>query len=77
MALALLDESFGRFTSFEFVEFGQRFGLPERATVKMVDSLCSGVRSHIEMVHTMGFDGATTASVKDEILRRVAGLVAR
>ena len=77
MALALLDESFGRFTASEFVEFGLRFGLPERATVKMVDSLCSGVSAHIEMVHTMGFDGATTASVKDEILRRVAGLVAR
>ena len=76
MALALANESFGRFSLGEFVEFGLRFGLPERATIKMIGGLCSGVMANVEMVHSMGFDAETTATVKGEILSRVEGLVA-
>ena len=48
MALALSDESFGRFTVHEFNEFGARFGLSERAIVGMVDRTTRGVLKHAE-----------------------------
>jgi serine/threonine-protein kinase HipA len=44
MALALADESLGRFEVSEFAEFGIRFGIPERATRKMVTALARAVQ---------------------------------
>ena len=48
MALALRDESFGRFKVEEFVSFGARFGLSERAVVGMIERTTRGVLKHAE-----------------------------
>ena len=48
MALALSYESFGRFTVNEFIEFGDRFVLSERAVVGMIDRTTRGVLKHAE-----------------------------
>ena len=50
MALSLADESFGRYTTSEFVEFGHRFGLPERAVTQMVSGLVQKVLKHAQKV---------------------------
>ena len=44
MALALADESFGRFELGEFIEFGKQFGIPEKATRKAVTSVARSVQ---------------------------------
>ena len=48
MALALPTDSFGRFTVAEFVSFGARFGLSERAVVGTIDRTTRGVLKHAE-----------------------------
>jgi serine/threonine-protein kinase HipA len=44
MALALADDSLGRFELKELTEFGNRFGIPERATHHAVTSLARSVK---------------------------------
>jgi serine/threonine-protein kinase HipA len=46
MALALKDESFGRFTRGEFIEIGLEFGLPAKAVEMMIDRTCAAVLKH-------------------------------
>jgi serine/threonine-protein kinase HipA len=50
MALALHEESFGRFTRSEFIEFGMRFGLPERAVDQMVERIAHSALQHLREV---------------------------
>jgi serine/threonine-protein kinase HipA len=47
MTLALVDESFGRFTTMEFVEFGLGFGLPEKAVREMIRRTSMLVLRHL------------------------------
>ncbi len=47
MALALDDESFGRFTVVEFVDFGFKFGLPEMAVLLMIHRTASLVLKYL------------------------------
>jgi serine/threonine-protein kinase HipA len=71
MALALTDESFGRFTVEEFVDFGLRFGLPERAVQGMVDRTArSVIRSAPEMIRD-----AVPGEVFTTILERAQSLL--
>jgi serine/threonine-protein kinase HipA len=65
MALALHDESFGLFTVEEFVAFGSRFGLSERAVVGMIARTTRGVLKHAEKL--MG------RVVEPEILETILG----
>jgi serine/threonine-protein kinase HipA len=44
MALALADESFGRFEMAEFTDFGQRFAIPPKATQKAITTLAKNVQ---------------------------------
>lgn len=39
MAIALFDESFGRYTLDEFIEFGQQFGIPGKAVNRAINRL--------------------------------------
>lgn len=50
MALALADESYGRFTVGEFVEAGAEVGLPEDAVMKMVSATASLILRHTSML---------------------------
>lgn len=51
MALALADESFGRFTVSEFVDFGPKFGLPEKAVKLMIHRTAALVLRHLDLVN--------------------------
>jgi hypothetical protein len=43
MALALADEAFGRFAAQDFIDFGRRFRIPERATRRTLTRIGNAV----------------------------------
>ncbi len=65
MALALRDESYGRFTLEELVDFGQEFGLPEKAVVKMVDRTAKAVSYFLP--------GLAQSILSEEVIETILG----
>ncbi len=65
MALALFPDSFGRFSVSEFVSFGARFGLSERAVVGMVERTTRGVVKHAEKLMGRVVDPDVLAIILD------------
>lgn len=70
MALALDDETFGRFTLSDFVEFGHRFGLTEKAVIGMIARTQTAVLKHAPDL----LRGVLSSEVIDLILDRAASL---
>jgi serine/threonine-protein kinase HipA len=70
MALALESESFGRFELGEFAAFGERFGIPEKATVKAVAAIAKKASRHASSV----LSHALPADDLDVILERAESL---
>jgi len=70
MALALADESKGRFELSEFTQFGQRFGIPEKASRNVVTALARTV----QRLATSTLSGALPAEDVDIVLSRAASL---
>jgi serine/threonine-protein kinase HipA len=71
MALALADEALGRFEMGDFIEFGLRFGIPERATRKAVTSLA---RSAHRLARDL-LTGPLPTEHLDVVLSRVESLL--
>lgn len=63
MALSFYGRA-NRWTRGHFVESAGRLGMPERATRRILDDVCAGVRSGIDEVDTIGFDDKQTRQLK-------------
>lgn len=63
MALSFYGRT-NRWTHGHFVESAGRLGIPERATRRILDDVCAGVRSGIDEVDTIGFDDKQTRQLK-------------
>jgi serine/threonine-protein kinase HipA len=63
MALSFYGRA-NRWTRGHFVESAGRLGMPERATLRILDDVCAGVRSGIDEVDTIGFDDKQTRQLK-------------
>lgn len=64
MALALRDESFGRFEAAEFVELGERYGLLERAVVGMLTRTARGVLKGLPLLTALGEKAMETVAAR-------------
>lgn len=63
------------FRTADFVAFGLRHGVPERATRSMIATLCQRAGPWIERVGEIGFDAKTTAHLMGEMKERMAKLL--
>jgi serine/threonine-protein kinase HipA len=72
MALALADEAVGRFELSEFIKFGLRFGIPERASRNVVTALARSVQRLAPNV----LSNALRAEDVNTVLSRAASLTA-
>lgn len=71
MALALMDESYGRFTMDEFLAYGAHFSLPERSTLNVIRRLAKAVTKHAPGVLLPSLE----ESVVQQVLARAGSLV--
>ncbi len=71
MALALIDEIYGRFLAQDFVAFGALFELPERAVLRMVNQLASTVLIHLHRA----LDGYISPDIIEIIAGRAKTLI--
>jgi serine/threonine-protein kinase HipA len=71
MALKL-DGRDDNFRTSDFAIFGQRYGVPERATRAMLKALCKRAESWVGRMDEIGFDEKTTDSLKVEVMSRIA-----
>jgi serine/threonine-protein kinase HipA len=62
------------FRTADFVAFGIRFGVPERATRTMIQALCERAGPWIERLDEIGLDHKTTEMLRTEIVARIAKL---
>jgi serine/threonine-protein kinase HipA len=74
MALALDDEQFGRFKAGDFVRVAQCYGLPENATLRMLDKLLSKVDRWIGGIDTLPFEDKVKKSMAKTIRERASAL---
>lgn len=58
----------------DFVDFGQLYGIPERATLKMIDTLCDHAEPWVGRVGEIGFDDQATSALQEEIAQRISRL---
>ena len=72
MAVALADESLGRFEMSEFTDFGNRFGIPQKATQNVVSALAQAIKR----LAPQELSKALPAEDLDTILSRAATLTA-
>ena len=70
MALKL-DGRDDNFRAAHFVDFGKRFGVPERAVVLMIQKLCNQIEPWISRIDEIGFEVRTTQSMQQEIGNRL------
>lgn len=63
-----------RWTREHFVESATRLGMPERATRKLLDDVCRGVRDGIDGIHEVGFDEKSTRRLRQLLDDRCAEL---
>jgi serine/threonine-protein kinase HipA len=62
------------FRSRDFVEFGQRFGVPKDSTLHVIKDLCSKAEPWLSRFHEIGFEEAVTDKLKKEIAKRMEHL---
>jgi serine/threonine-protein kinase HipA len=58
----------------DFLDFGRIYGLTEKATRDMLDTLCRNAEPWIARVGEIGFDSATTEDIQREIAKRISHL---
>ena len=63
-----------RWTRAHFVESASRLGMPERATLRILDDVCAGVRDGIDEVDVIGFDDKQTRQLKQLLDQRCTEL---
>ncbi|MDI9927451.1 type II toxin-antitoxin system HipA family toxin [Rhodococcus sp. IEGM 1341] len=63
-----------RWTRAHFVESASRLGMPERATRRILDDVCAGVRDGIGEVDVIGFDDKQTRQLKQLLDQRCTEL---
>ena len=63
------------FRSADFVKFGGRYGVPEKAVLTMIQRLCAKAVPWIARVGEIGFDERTTATLKRELQTRRSKLL--
>ena len=63
-----------RWTRAHFVESAGRLGMPERATRRILDDVCAGVRNGIDEVDVIGFDDKQTRQLKQLLDQRCTEL---
>jgi len=56
------------------VAFAARLGVPERATLRMLDHMCEAAAQWVEQLSGIGFDDRITARLEREMRRRIADL---
>lgn len=70
MAIALDDEAFGRFNGSEFVEMGERFGVPAKATRRTCERLADAVPTWLPGLDDLPYSQQEISDVRSEIERR-------
>jgi len=63
-----------RWTRAHFVESASRLGMPERATRRILDDVCAGIRDGIDEVDVIGFDDKQTRQLKQLLDQRCTEL---
>lgn len=58
----------------DFVDFGRIYGLSDKATLQMLDTLCDHAEPWIGRVSEIGFDLETTEALQREITKRISHL---
>ncbi len=73
MALKLQGKD-DNFKTGDFIEFGRRYGLPEKAVGRSVQDLCDRAEPWIERTEEIGFGSRETASLRKELGDRLRRL---
>ncbi len=73
MALALQGKN-DNMRKGEFIDFGRIYGIPEKATMQMLDTLCNHAEPWISRIGEIGFDLKTTEVIQREITKRISHL---
>lgn len=58
----------------DFVDFGKTYGISEKATLQMLETLCDHAEPWIGRVGEIGFDFETTEALQREITKRISHL---
>lgn len=73
MALPLEGKD-ANFKAADFIAFGERCGVPATATRKIIERLSRGIGPWLDRLGEIGYDEATTAALRAEIVNRIERL---
>lgn len=58
----------------DFVEFGLRYGVPEKATLQIISMICARALPWVDKLDQIGYEPKTTESMRKSISTRIARL---
>ena len=59
----------------DFKTFGARYGVPETATQKSIETICTRLAPWLDRLHEIGFDERTTENLRSAIRTRMDQLL--
>jgi len=73
MALDLYGRA-NKLTRAHFVDAGRRLGVPQRAMLRMLGEVCSGVSTGVNSVEQIGFEERVTRRLRELLMARLTEL---